>query len=220
METGPVYFLGQTLNEMPAQCYLCIFACVILPLDNAQKWALVQNLCHFFYTVEQSAVKVQMINIQTLDPGPSASYSSQLNAKSRAAKSWQASKQQSASSDRWEKATSGTHQSSLLAQLLGRSASAQDAKALPSDLNSVSGPRSLTVNNAQAPSQRPSTSSAALHAVSPERLLEIVPCAARTIGYYILSKAEKLKNFSDLNVTIMKRGQAKYGMALAEDLHK
>ena len=61
-------------------------------LDNAQKRALVQNLCHFFYTVEQSAVKVQMINIQILDPGPSASYSSQLNAKSRAAKSWQASK--------------------------------------------------------------------------------------------------------------------------------
>ena len=32
METGPVYILGQTLNEMPAQRYLCIFAFVILPL--------------------------------------------------------------------------------------------------------------------------------------------------------------------------------------------
>ena len=56
--------------------------------------------------------------------------------------------------------------------------------------------------------------------MSLEHLLEIVPCAARTIGYYILSKAEELKKFSDLNVTIMKWGQAQYGMALAENLHK
>ena len=189
-------------------------------LDNAQKRALVQNLRHFVYLVERNVVMVFVIHIQTLDPAPSASFIRLTNVKSRAAKSLQGLKQQPASSGCREQATSDKQLSTLLAQPTRRPPSARNTKAFPSNSNSASGPKSVTVNNAQAPSRQPSTSMAALHAVSPERFLEIVPCAARIVGYFDLSKAEELQKFSDLNVIIMKWGQAKYGMALAENLHK
>ena len=173
-------------------------------LDNAQKRALVQNLCHFFYIIKPTMVEVHMIKIQTLDPRPSASYRSQLNAKSRAGKS---------STDRL--GIADVRQSVLLSRGPTRPASAQEAKAVFPDRNSASEPGSLTINNAQAST---SGSSAASHAVSPERFLEIVPCAVRTIRCYNLVEAEELKKFADLNVAIMKWGQAKFGMALAENL--